>query len=429
MSNPQPLPNRLSKSAWTLGVLIGFAAALVLAGYEFIRSPSNSLFVEYYGKQSLPTIMAAVPFVVFAFVYVYGRMVSAFGPARTLSITTILCSLVIIAGWYSLRFEFRPAAAVLYVFRSAYVVLLIEQYWSLINSSLSEHQAKRLNGPICGLASLGAIAGGLVGERLTIEYGTANMVLIAGLLSIPAVLLSSAAYRVGALIHKGTPRHLEFEVGTSATPSKAGHLGLKLLLQNRTLLLILIMVLLTQGLVTALGILFQGHLSDAFSDLDQQTSYSFRFYAIINALAGIGQFIFAPILLMYVRNQLVQVMMPMVMAIFVGVYLNDPGLTTAGWAFMAFKAIDYSVFRASKEILYIPLDFDARFRTKEVIDIFGYRLGKGAAGGLFDVIQRFGFKLVEYSYGLWSIVFIVGWLWAGISLGRKKTGAEPKAES
>jgi AAA family ATP:ADP antiporter len=414
-------PQQSSRESWILATTIGMAAGMVLAGYEFIRSPSNTLFVEYYGKESLPTVMAVVPVAVIALVYLYGRLVSTFGPRRTLSITTIGCAITIVGGWLALRSGYKEAAPILYVFRSAYVVLLIEQYWSLINSSLSEYEAKRMNGPICGIASMGAIIGGLIGERATIEFGTANMVLIAGILTLPAVLLSSFAYRIS--VQKSDQlRAAQLE---RASHPKADHLGLRQLLQNRTLLLILGMVLMTQGLVTALGIMFQSHLSDAFTDIDQQTAYSFGFYAIINTVAGIGQFLVAPLLMIFVRNHYVQMLMPIAILVFVGAYFDNPGLETAGWVFIAFKAIDYSVFRASKEIYYIPMDFDARFRTKEVIDIFGYRLGKGAAGGLFDIIQRFGIKLTEASYGLWSIAFAVLWLGIAFFLRGPKAVEEP----
>ena len=44
-----------------------------------------------------------------------------------------------------------------------------------------------------------------------------------------------------------------------------------------------------------------------------------------------------------------------------------------------------SIFRASKEVLYIPLPFDARYRSKEVIDAFGYRASKGGVSALLGV--------------------------------------------
>ena len=35
------------------------------------------------------------------------------------------------------------------------------------------------------------------------------------------------------------------------------------------------------------------------------------------------------------------------------------------------------MYSAAREMLYMPLSFEARYMAKEVIDVFGYRLGKG----------------------------------------------------
>ena len=63
-----------------------------------------------------------------------------------------------------------------------------------------------------------------------------------------------------------------------------------------------------------------------------------------------------------------------------------PSLRSGAIAFLLFKALDYSLFRAAKEILYIPLSFDARYRAKQVIDSFGYRFAKGGSAGVITVI-------------------------------------------
>ncbi len=57
---------------------------------------------------------------------------------------------------------------------------------------------------------------------------------------------------------------------------------------------------------------------------------------------------------------------------------------SVGAAYVCFKSIDYTLFRASKELLYIPLSFDVRFRSKEFIDVFGYRGSKGVASGYWQ---------------------------------------------
>jgi AAA family ATP:ADP antiporter len=73
--------------------------------------------------------------------------------------------------------------------------------------------------------------------------------------------------------------------------------------------------------------------------------------------------------------------------------LVHPCLATAAIAFGWFKVVDYSVFRAAKEVLYVPLDFDARYRAKMLIDMVIYRTSKGASALALSLasalVQRF----------------------------------------
>ena len=62
-----------------------------------------------------------------------------------------------------------------------------------------------------------------------------------------------------------------------------------------------------------------------------------------------------------------------------------PSLGVCTAVFLLFKAFDYSLFRAAKEVLYIPLPFDARYRVKEFNDAFLYRASKGGTSALIGV--------------------------------------------
>jgi len=77
--------------------------------------------------------------------------------------------------------------------------------------------------------------------------------------------------------------------------------------------------------------------------------------------------------------------------------------------------LDYSVFRASKEILYIPLSFDARYRAKEVIDAFVYRGAKGALSGIFAVLGSVFGRLPGFFYPGVALGMIV--IWGGLGYG------------
>ena len=57
----------------------------------------------------------------------------------------------------------------------------------------------------------------------------------------------------------------------------------------------------------------------------------------------------------------------------------------------------------------MPLPFDARYRAKEVIDVFGYRFSKGATAGVMSLVQKSGIAITETSYALAGVVAASFW--------------------
>ena len=208
--------------------LIGAAASFLLCGYEFIRSVSSSLYIGSYGADRLTTVMALGPVGTIALIYLYGLLLSWRGAQRALLLTSVLAAVVISGCYLGLRGGVPVAAAIAYVFREAYIVLIIEQYWSFINSVLGPEQARKYNGPITGVASLGAIAGGFMVNRWAVGLGSETLLLFAAGSLLPAGLLSWLAYRWG-----GEPQPSPEEAG-----GRQGHLGLGLLFRSRYLLLL-----------------------------------------------------------------------------------------------------------------------------------------------------------------------------------------------
>lgn len=65
-----------------------------------------------------------------------------------------------------------------------------------------------------------------------------------------------------------------------------------------------------------------------------------------------------------------------------------------------FVSISKSVRRMLDEMVYVPLDFEARFVGKEVIGVFGYRLGKSSMSLILSALTAvFGnFSLQDLSW-------------------------------
>jgi len=379
---------------------IGAAAAFLLCGYEFIRSVSSSLFIAAYGARHLPIVMALGPVGTLALIYLYGFLLSWRGPCQALLLTSGLSALVISGCYLGLRGGFPIAAGLAYVFREAYIVLLVEQYWSFINSVLVPSQGRRFNGPITGVASLGAITGGLLVNRWAEGLGSETLLLFAAASLVPASLLAWVAYRWG-----GEPQPSPEEAR-----GRQGHLALKLLWRSRYLLLIAGVIVATQVVSTVLDLRFSGLVEVALPVKDERTAFFGGFYATLNAVASVLQFLVAPLLLHYVPLRGVHASLPLLhFAASLGLLIH-PSLWTGAGAFLLFKAVDYSIFRAGKEIFYIPLPFDARYRAKEVIDAFGYRFAKGAASGLLALAGRLWGPLPGSTYPLLAMLSAGIWL-------------------
>ncbi len=381
-----------------MAFLIAFAAAFVLGGYEFLRTPTNTLYVADYGKENLPMVMAFIPLSVALMTYGYGRVLSWLGPRRTLFATTLGSAVFIGVGQWTYELGLKPVIVLLYLFRSAYVVLIIEQYWSYINSMLTQKDAKKFNGPICGLASLGSIAAGVIGAAVTHGLGTSKTAMLSAVATLPAAFIADQAFR-----RCGEPQD------HSKSTNVGGHLALKLFRSEKRLPLLLMIVILTQVVAAVMMLAFQGELQIAFPNVDAQTEYSYAFYAWINGIAAVLQFVAAPILMHLVNPGLINLLIPVIHMIACAAFLKDPTLATVTVAYAGFKCLDYSIFRAAKEVLYVPLTFEARYRTKEVIDVFGYRFSKGITSGVITLVQTAGIVVGEVGFGIVAMVSAVAW--------------------
>jgi AAA family ATP:ADP antiporter len=390
---------------------IALAASFLLFGYEFIRSVSQSLYIGAYGAARLPVVMAAAPVGTLLLIVFYGRLLSRTGPRLAILLTTLLSAGIILGCCQAIREGSRVATGVLYVFREAYIVLLVEQVWSFINSTLCQGEGRKLNGPICGVASLGAIAGGLAVKHFAVGFGSVNLLVLAAVSLVPTGVCAALAYYYG-----GEPQPAAGEAHGAQ-----GHLGLRALLRSTVLRDLALIVIATQVVSTVLDLQVSRYIETALPRPDERTRWFGGFYATLNIGAAVFQFILAPLLLARLRLRVIHLTIPLVHATLCVASLVWPSLTAAAAALMMFKVLDYSLFRAAKELVYVPLSFDARYRAKELIDAFGYRLAKGGASLGLVVANRLMTVPAVALPGI-ALVALVAWIPLAAQLTASRKG-------
>jgi AAA family ATP:ADP antiporter len=160
---------------------------------------------------------------------------------------------------------------------------------------------------------------------------------------------------------------------------------------------------------------FSRSLQVAMPLQEPRTAFLGFFNGGINAVALILQLGLCPWVLRRFQVRHILAAIPLVYgtAALAGVFL--PLLPVLAATLFLSKTVDYSVFRASKEVLYIPLPFTARYRGKLTIDALIYRSTKGVASGLLSLAGLVAGVLPLRLYPLLAV--FLGGFWNRVSLG------------
>ncbi len=393
--------------------LAGLSAMFLFCGYEFIRSPAESIFMEQFGAEYKPYAIACVPFMMAAMIYGYGRLLSAFGARKAMAVSMLASAAFFVLAWVMLGRAGRWFAFFLLVFKESYVVIISEQYWSFINSVLKDDEGKVFNGPVAGLGALGSLTGGWLLGRYVMGVGTEMFVLFAALAILPAVWLCWLGYG-----RAGEPKPAADEAG-----GRKGHLHLSILRENRTVLFIAFIIFAAQVVATALDFRFTQLVQDYMPLKDARTAYLGNFWMYVNIFSFSMQFLLTPLLLRWVPRRGILTAIPAVHIVTCLLLLLFPSLGLASAAFLLFKGMDYSIFRASKETLYIPFSYDTRYRAKQVADAFTYRFAKGVTATWVSAMKTAG-SIAPGFYPALGAVFSAAWLVMSFPLtAKRETGA------
>jgi len=347
-----------------------------------------------------------------AMIYGYGRLLSAAGAKKAMAVSMLGSAAFFFLAWLGLGRAGRWLAFLLLVFKESYVVIISEQYWSFINSVLKDEEGKVFNGPVAGLGALGSLTGGYLLGRFAVGLGTEIFVAFAAAAIIPAAVLFWIGYD-----NAGEPKPAEDEAG-----GKKGHLHLKILAENRTVLFIAFIIFSAQVVATALDFRWTQLVQDFMPVKDERTAYFGHFWMSVNIFSFSMQFLLTPLLLRYIPRRGILTAIPAVHIVTCLLLFSYPALGVASAALLLFKGMDYSIFRASKETLYIPFSYDTRYRAKQVADAFTYRFAKGLTATCVSGLKAAG-TVAPGFYPALGAVFSAAWFIMSFPLTAKSRTA------
>ena len=391
-------------------IIAGFS---VLAGYNFIRSISVPLFIANYGKDRMPEATMFMGILLFLMMMIHGKLLTTLGAAKTCLIAHLLSFLTFLSCYFGIIQNHNFFSYILFMAKDIYVVILIEHYWSYFNSTYHSATGKKISGIFTGFVSVGPILSGYY-----VTYATPLMndpkdwIWLTALTIIPSTIAMFFVYQ-------NYPLNLTKEKNQVSSGQLFAWNNFHSYPQLKVLAW---MVIITQIIAASTTFAFNAKVAEELVDVGIQTAYYGTFYSNINLIAGIIQFLLAPLLLHFIPATFLFLFLALSQLSLNIFALWDGSLFNIMLASLLFKSFDYSIFRCAKELFYMPLNFTARFHSKHLIDVFFYRASNSGVSTFFTIAKSFG-TMQDTFYTLSAA--IAASCWFGITIiNRKKLPKE-----
>ena len=140
----------------------------------------------------------------------------------------------------------------------------------------------------------------------------------------------------------------------------------------------------------------------AYSDLDERTAFIGEFFGVLGLVSIAVNLALTPMIHRYLGIMAGMLVQPVLLAVCSFGFIWQPTLAMASAMKISDRGLSYSINRASKEQLYIPVDPVLTYQAKAWIDMLGYRLFKIAGAGLIIVYTEW--------FALGDAVAPIGWL-------------------
>jgi AAA family ATP:ADP antiporter len=376
---------------------------LAMTSYNILKPITRSQFISALGADNLPYVQFGAGLLIGVLMQWYSKG-AALLPRRWVIPTTLGVEALVLtlfwllfqtgAGWVSVAF---------YVLALILGILLTSQFWTLASDIYDARQAKRLFGLIGGGASLGGATGAGLTSLIVAEVGTTDLLLVS------AALLGVCACLVTAIVQRE-------RVSTNASALDERGVGggeaIRLLRSSRHLQMIAILI----GCAAIGAAIIEQQLNMAAEALaGGSTDVMTAFLAQITFYLSLAGFFVQIVLTSRIHRSLGLAVALLILPVTLGATGALILATGALWAVGAARVLDtslrYTIDKTTREVLFLPLPPDLKYRAKPFVDVTIDRSAK-ALGALVALvlIKPWGFHIGWRGLSGATLVMAIVWI-------------------
>lgn len=386
----------------------------LLCGYYIIRPMRDEMGIAG-GVEHLQWMFTGTFLAMLAVVPFFGWLTRRLAPRRFLPFVYafFIANLLLFFALFRSDLTHAYVARAFFIWASVFNLFIVSVFWSFMADIYSNGQAKRLFGVIAAGGTAGALTGPALTVALVQPLGPTNLLLLS------AAFLGWAILCIHRLV--AWRQSHEKPAETDAQPSIGRPLGgsilagVRLVWQSPYLLGICAFMLLFTTLATFLYFQQANIISDNFTDPAARTALFAAMDLAVNGLSLVTQIFLTGRIVRRIGLGWSLGFIPLLM---IGGFLLLAAMPVLGVVVVIQvlrRAGDYAVMRPGREMLYVVLGTEEKYKAKNFIDTVIYRGGDAVSAWAFAGLQALG--LSAAGIALTAVPLSCVWAWISFRLG------------
>ena len=374
----------------TITLLMFFYFFLITSSAYIIKPVKTSLFLDKLSYKNLPYAYLLTALLIGFFVTLNSRLLRVMKRHVYISLSLVFFIASLLIFWLLFtngRNWFSPAVLkwipmIYWFWADIFLITSVTQFWILINDIYTPRQAKRLVGFLVSGGLLGGIYGAFLASRMAKFIQTENLLLITPvMLGVCLVLVN--------VISRFIKRKKREEVQESKAREiqKTGYVkSFRLLTKNRHLIflsgIVVVAIIVTTLIDFQFNSFVEGHFTQATNggytvQKDAMTSFLAAFFMVLQIFAYVLHISSTNRILKNFGIRIALLITPLFLLIGSVAFFLYPIFPMAVLLKGSDKSLAHSLSQSVRELLYIPIPPDIKYKAKVFIYMFMNKFAKG----------------------------------------------------
>lgn len=405
----------------------------LLCGYYIVRPMRDEMGIAG-GVENLQWLFSGTFAVMLAAVPLFGWVTRRFAPQQFLPYVYyfFIADLLVFFALFESHATHAYVARAFFIWASVFNLFIVSVFWSFMADIFTNEQARRLFGMIAAGGTAGALAGPALTTALVLYLGPNHLLILS------ALFLGWAVFCIKRLVawRQSSGNHIQPDGASGKSRREDSEkaigggvlAGIRLVARSPYLLGICLFMLLFTTLSTFIYFQQAHIVQGRFQDPAMRTAVFAAMDFGVNALTVTVQLFLTGRIVNKLGLGPTLAMIPLMMVIGLTALGLSGSLGVVAAVQVLRRAGNYAVMRPGREMLYVVVSKEEKYKAKNVIDTVVYRGGDAVSAWVFAGLQAAGMSAGGIC--LAAAPFAGIWAWIAFRLGRRQEhmAGRPNAE-